>query len=584
MIRQVSDTLPESVDQQHRLGTTLSPQLDPRWALDVRGFLAVAVLCTLFVLASHVPLRSTDLWSHVAWGQWIVEHGRLPQQDPFLPQYAGMPVVDTAWGAQVILALTYRWGGVEGLSLIYALCVLLTFAFLLRAFYLTTGHLGVSLAVMLLCVVVGWTRLLTIRPENFGTVAFALLIWLLATACKKQHGASQDNSSHCVPNVPWFLWWAVPGLFVVWANVHGSFVCGLVVLGAMVAGAALEQWERSGSLRAVLHWRRVHQWLLLTELALAATLLNPYGVELLWHTVRFSANPNLEYIVEWRPLVLVQSPGPEFVLSLVVMALWWRWSRARVRWGWLVAWAVFAVSVAWAVRMIHWYAFVWGMLSAGPLCELWKQLAKRRLQAQTHDTLKEEEKPSISPWRWGWSLAAGFFVWSAFVLSPASSPLLGARKRTPEQIYHRATSPVRLTQALKKLPVRGTIYTPQHWGDWILVHGPKQVRPWITSNIHLIPPRLWQDYVQVWQVHSGWDRVLQRHRISWAVVDKEMQRQLYRAMIQHRQWRVVYEDAQGAVFAYRNSQQEAVDSPGRRPTELSQVKPSSASKKGSGSK
>ncbi len=548
MIRHSPATQEPSASQlapPEEVGPVLRPQLDPRWALSPRGFLAVALLCTLFVLATHVPLRSTDLWSHVAYGQWILQHQRLPAEDPFLPQYAGMPVVDTAWGSQVLLAAAYRLGREEGLSLVYAATLLAAFAFFLRAAHLLTGSLGAGIASLLLAVGVGWSRLLTIRPENFGLLAFAALLWMLA----RNEQAPRDKAEpekDAYPDVARWMWPAVPGLMVLWANLHGSFVCGLVLLGAYTLGALVAACRQHGA-RRCLRDGRFHRWLLLSELALAATVVNPYGIGLLVHTLQFAGNPNLKDIIEWHPLVLASSPGPEFVFSLLVLLVWWRWSRRPLHPGHIAAWAIFALLTALTMRMVIWYALVFAYASAPHLLWLYQAWRKQR-DAEASEAPASQEP--VSPWRWGWTLAAGLFVWSAFILSPASSPLLGARKRTPYQIYHRMTTPYRVTQFLHRAKLRGLVYTPQHWGDWLLVHGPQGMRPWITSNIHLIPPRLWQDYVQVWQVHAGWERTLQRHRIETAIVDKNMQRQLYQAMQNSRSWQPVYDGPDGAVFRW----------------------------------
>ncbi len=561
MIRK-SPVSSEASPSRHALaeetGPVLRPQLDSRWILSRQGFLVVALLCTLFIYASHVPLRATDLWSHVAYGQWIIKHGRLPAEDPFMPQYAGMPVVDTAWGSQVVLAAAYRWGREEGLSLIYAVVLVAAFAFYLRAVHLLTGHLGTGIVSLLLVLVVGWSRLLTIRPENFGLLGFAVLLWLLAgneRAPKDQTNVAADD----YPDVARWMWLAVPGLMVLWANLHGTFVCGLVLLAAYVLGAFLAACRQHG-LQGCLRDGRFHRWLLLTELAVAATVVNPYGIGLLIHTVQFASNPNLKAITEWHPLELASIPGPEFVFSLLVVLVWWRWSRRPLHPGHVVAWGLFAVLTGATLRMIIWYALVFAYLSAPHLLWLYRAWQERRKQLP--DTASEEtsgkEEPT-SPWRWGWTLAAGLFIWSAFILSPASSPLLGARKRTPYQIYHRMTTPYYLTQFLHKSELRGLAYVPQHWGDWLLVHGPRGLRPWLNSNIHIIPPQLWRDYLLVWQVHAGWERTLQRYRIELAIVDKDLQRTLYRAMQDSRSWRLLYDGSEGAVFRWVDPDRASAD-------------------------
>ena len=44
---------------------------------------AVLVLCAVFLATSVYRLNHTDLWGHLNFGRWIVQHDRLPEADPF---------------------------------------------------------------------------------------------------------------------------------------------------------------------------------------------------------------------------------------------------------------------------------------------------------------------------------------------------------------------------------------------------------------------------------------------------------------------------------------------------------------------
>ena len=64
--------------------------------------------------------------------------------------------------------------------------------------------------------------------------------------------------------------------------------------------------------------RRQLYWL---ELALAATLINPNGIDAWIEAVRFSSNPNLRDVMEWVPLVFVGPGGREFAIACVALGL-----------------------------------------------------------------------------------------------------------------------------------------------------------------------------------------------------------------------------------------------------------------------
>src|SRR5688500_18820130 len=123
---------PTTVEPQEPV---LTPKLDPRWALGPVHVVLAAVWGAVFLLLNYLALGVTDLWGHVIYGQWILEHRAVPAQDPFFRWAEGMRVVDTAWLAQVIFAAVHQYAGDEGLSNLFGVVSFAAFLFLGRAFY-----------------------------------------------------------------------------------------------------------------------------------------------------------------------------------------------------------------------------------------------------------------------------------------------------------------------------------------------------------------------------------------------------------------------------------------------------------------
>src|SRR5206468_11551856 len=78
---------------------------------------------------------------------------------------------------------------------------------------------------------VAWTSL-TLRPQLLAAMLFALTLWLVVG--RRRH--------------PRRLLW-VPVVVAVWANVHGSFFLGPVLLGLAAFQDVFERWP--GSRRAI---------------------------------------------------------------------------------------------------------------------------------------------------------------------------------------------------------------------------------------------------------------------------------------------------------------------------------------------
>jgi hypothetical protein len=91
-------------------------------------------------------------------------------------------------------------------------------------------------------------------------------------------------------------------------------------------------------------------------LALAASLLNPYGVDLLIETVEFGRNPNLKDILEWYSLKLIDAEGIQFASITLLWIALYRFSRQRVSMVDLMLLLVFGCGVAVAIRIVAWYA------------------------------------------------------------------------------------------------------------------------------------------------------------------------------------------------------------------------------------
>src|SRR5690606_11189523 len=148
----------------------------------------------------------------------------IPTADPWMPLAEGMPAVDNAWLSQVLFALVHRAAGPEALSPLFALTGLARYPLSTRAYYLRAGHAAAALLTAVGVVVIGWSRIATIRPENFAVLALAALLWLLAggrrAAETAGEGEAAEDSSNNAP-FPRAAWLAVPLLFALWANLHG---------------------------------------------------------------------------------------------------------------------------------------------------------------------------------------------------------------------------------------------------------------------------------------------------------------------------------------------------------------------------
>jgi hypothetical protein len=185
-----------NIEQQKNLSheiRTLSDVFGRRGMLDWRHIVVCLWFAAFFIYLNHIPLFHTDLWGHVAYGDWILRNRSLPVEDPFLSLAEGVRVVDSAWLGQIILASVERSLGPEWLSNLYALVGLNTSLVLAWVFYLRTKRIELSLVGAVLVLLLSATRIAVIRTEIFGGLCFALIILLLTLAGRPAaHGGAGD--------------------------------------------------------------------------------------------------------------------------------------------------------------------------------------------------------------------------------------------------------------------------------------------------------------------------------------------------------------------------------------------------------
>jgi hypothetical protein len=265
----------------------------------------------------------------------------------------------------------------------------------------------------------------------------------------------------------------------------------------------------------------------------------------------FAQNANLRAIIEWEPLAIGKPGGIEFVLSGLVAAMLLRYSQRKVPLylGLLVL--LLGATTLSTNRMIGWYALTFGVSFAPLLADILGRWKTR----EASDVLPAADGASLRgfPLRgrsWNYTLFGLLLLWIPFSLSPATQPWLGGKPRTQQQLLGVET-PLGLTEYLRANPPRGQVFNPMWWGDWIIWNGPPGIKPFMTTNVHLVPAQVWDDYLRVMNVRPGWQQVLARYAVETILVDKHESPELLQVLRKDTAWQVVHEDPQCAVFGVR---------------------------------
>src|SRR5262245_998079 len=182
-------------------------------------FFLVVWLVLLFAFRDRGFYDPGALW-HVKVGEIILDKG-MPQTDPFSFTFETQRWVPQQWGAEVLMAVVHRAGGLDAMLLAFTTGVALLFTLIFRR--CVQGGMGPILAALVvgLCLFVGAFHYY-VRPHMF---TIALLAWTMMCVVDFERGRCSV----------WRLAGLVP-LYVLWTNLHGGVLGGTMTLGLAVAG------------------------------------------------------------------------------------------------------------------------------------------------------------------------------------------------------------------------------------------------------------------------------------------------------------------------------------------------------------
>jgi len=268
----------------------------------------LVALAALLLVAVGQPLFTDDAWWHLALGEAYARAGPWLDADPLLFTATGPPA-PAAWLADLGLFGIERAAGFGGLRIAHVLTVAgilaLAWSLLRRA---SGSRLAASLGTGAFAVLTAY-RLVQLRPHLVTILASLALYRLLL-----EDGAPPSRRRVAI----------AVALLAFWANLHGGFLLGPLLLAAALVGLLIAaplrppEWRRHDRARAL-------PLAAALGIGLLATLLNPNGVD--QHLAYFAAGSDTPALVrvadEWLPVDPFRLPLEGLPPSPLAWGLFW---------------------------------------------------------------------------------------------------------------------------------------------------------------------------------------------------------------------------------------------------------------------
>lgn len=368
------------------------------------------------------------------------------------------------------------------------------------------------------------------RPNTF-TLLFVLIT---SYTCERFHAGAI---------CPRKAWWLVP-LFAVWANAHGGFVAGLVLLAVTLGLEVLLAVAAPTAQGRAAARGRAGRFALLAAGCFAATLLNPYGPDLYrWVFALLGDSYFMELHQEWRSPDFHSGGAMRYELLLLLFPLVLATSARRPS----------LVEIALPVLFLHFaltgfrYVALWVVVAAPVMARA--SLSVPALHALGQRLQLPTTPGSLfAPWR-------GRVPWGATV--GVILLLLGGAK-VAEGSFATHKQEIIATRAVHQLIARANQWQAQRgrrpvifhsydWGGYLTWHGWPGLLNWVDDRNEVQGRARVEVYMDTMRGAPGWERRLAGVDLVCIGATAPLAVRLAASG----EWERLYEDEHAVIYARR---------------------------------
>ena len=284
-----------------------------RWPKTIRAYFQssgiyiflISFACVYYLSNGPLLLEHYDLGWHLAAGDLIRDRGNIPFQDPWSFTLADKQWYNLSWLWDVIASVLFQYTSFSGLTLFVVACGAVIVGYL-TSICLSSGASAVAVCISVFSACLLYPSFAT--PPNIYLAASPNTATMLF--CVIFYG-------ECLKRTRCFL---LPVMMVLWANLHGGFVLGFLIVG-IFCGAALLRRD----------WVNFKIYSFAGVGCLVAICINPLGLHIYDGVVATLGHFVQAYITEWlsyfQNITMPGSiPGVVYILIFIGFELRYRGS------------------------------------------------------------------------------------------------------------------------------------------------------------------------------------------------------------------------------------------------------------------
>ena len=458
------------------------------------------------------PIHDPDFWWHLKTGEFMVQNGGLLQSDPF--NFTGDGVVSAIeavilkgyWLWQIIAYGLFSLFGFNGIFLLN----FLTIGAMAAVVILEMRRQGVEYPLAIFLLTIGFFFVsVTYALERPHVVSFLFAAILLTLFSRVRDGGQ--------------FGWMLPLLMMVWANMHGGFVVGDILLLCFLVGAVMEYRQDLSRLRHIILW---------VGIGIGASLLNPNGALVFGELINFSNSPIGEFQSTW---VKFQQGNWLVIILWLLIALYGVgiWCSRRLYWPELIVSLFLAYSSVSYIRNVGFFTVAMLPVIGGHFQE-----GARRRQFQMLSYISVLLL----------TLCSTLFIWLSYTLWQ------GRQGVGPVKLIY----PEAAITFLHDSGLQGRMFNDYTYGGYLLWRLSPQIKIFIDGRG--LEQKVFSDYTQITAASTTWvdgrreyEGLLDRYAIDYVIqpiYDGNGRLQpLMKSLLDKPEWAPIYLDATVYILA-----------------------------------
>ncbi|HZU28250.1 MAG TPA: hypothetical protein VFA04_22165, partial [Bryobacteraceae bacterium] len=452
-------TSPIALPRSHAFVRMLLPSLG--------DLLLVAIVFWLFCAQpdswSHF-MGDANTGLHIRTGDYILAHGSVPHSDLYSFSRPDGAWFSVEWLSCVIYSALHRVWGLTAVAFLSAILLVAWPMVQLRDCYERGANMLLSVVLVFAGMRAAAIHYLA-RPHLFTMVCTALAAWFIAR--------ERRNPTRAV-------WMLIP-FTVLWTNLHGAFVVLLAYLGLLAVGSFLEH-----------NFTQSRRWDAMLAACCAASLINPYGINLHLHIVSFLGS-SAHMVQEYAPAATFLGNGyVEVFFGLLgvaaVCSVAMLLRRQFVEPLWIAFFGWLAVTSARNITVF--------VIIAVPIIA---REVTRWLPAVSKEDNLGRSLSVVTPW--GAGAACAILLWTAPIsFSPAF--------------------PAGIVQRDATVLTGSRLFTTDHWGDYLLYRLWPRQRVFIDGRSDYYAD-LGIDYLTMIETDHGWQKTFEKWGFNAALLPSD---------------------------------------------------------------